>query len=91
MDKRKIVSNLFRKVNYSKEDKEIIEAIENTVKEMEVARAAFEYARDEKLIESLIYKEQDISARYEYLIREAKKRGLKVGVEHIFKDNYDIV
>lgn len=91
MDKRKIVSNLFRKVKYSKEDKEIIKAIENAIKEMEVARAAFEYARDEKLIESLIYKEQDISARYEYLIREAKKRGLKVGVEHVFKDNYNII
>ena len=39
-----------------------------------------------KLIESLIYKEQDINARYEYLIREAKKRGIKVSMEHIFKN-----
>ena len=37
-------------------------------------------------IESLIYKEQDINARYEYLIREAKKRGIKVSMEHIFKN-----
>lgn len=86
MDKKKIYSYLIKKIDYSKEEKEIIEAIEQTILEMEVARSAFQNACDDKLIESLIYKEQDINARYEYLIREAKKRGIKVGIEHIFKN-----
>lgn len=86
MDKKKISSYLIKKIDYSKEEKEIIEAIEQTILEMEVARSAFQNACDDKLIESLIYKEQDINARYEYLIREAKKRGIKVGIEHIFKN-----
>lgn len=86
MDKRKISNYLIKKIDYSKEEKEILDAIEQTILEMEVARSAFQNAYDDKLIESLIYKEQDINARYEYLIREAKKRGIKVGIEHIFKN-----
>ena len=90
MDKKKIIDTLFEKIEYSKADREIIDAIENAKIEMEVARSAFQYACDDNLIESLIYKEHDINARYQYLIKQAKKRGLRVGVEHIFKDNYNI-
>lgn len=90
MDKKKIVDTLFEKIEYTKAEKEIIDAIENAKIEMEVARSAFQYASDDNLIEALIYREHDINARYEYLIKQAKKRGLKVGVEHIFKDNYNI-
>ncbi|MGL5244779.1 MAG: YaaL family protein [Sarcina sp.] len=91
MNKKIISDLLFKKIDYSKEDVEIIEAIENAKIEMEVARSAFDYAKDDKLIESLIYKEHDIQARYAYLIREAKKRGLKGGVEHIFKEIREII
>ncbi|MPQ44516.1 YaaL family protein [Clostridium tarantellae] len=91
MNKKTVTELLFKKIDYSKEDREIIEGIENAKMEMEVARAAFDYAKDDKLIESLIYKEHDIQARYAYLLREAKKRGLKVGVEHIFKESKEII
>ncbi|HHD2753112.1 TPA: YaaL family protein [Clostridium perfringens] len=86
MDKKKISDYLIKKIDYSNEDQEILKAIEQTILEMEVARSAFQNAYDDKLIDSLIYKEQDINARYEYLIREAKKRGIKVSLEHIFKN-----
>ena len=86
MDKKNISDYLIKKIDYSNEDEEILKAIEQTILEMEVARSAFQNACDDKLIESLIYKEQDINARYEYLIREAKKRGIKVSMEHIFKN-----
>lgn len=86
MDKKKISDYLIKKIDYSNEDEEILKAIEQTILEMEVARSAFQNACDDKLIESLIYKEQDINARYEYLIREAKKRGIKVSMKHIFKN-----
>lgn len=90
MDKKKIVSTLFEKIDYSKADKEIIDAIELARLEMEVVRNAFQYADDDKLIESIIYREHDIIARYEYLIKQAKNRGIKVGIDAIFKSNYDV-
>ena len=90
MDKKKIVRTLFEKIDYSKADKEIIDAIELAKLEMEVVKNAFQYADDDKLIESIIYREHDITARYEYLIREAKNRGLRAGIDTIFKSNYDV-
>lgn len=86
MDKRKITDFLVQKIDYTNEDEAIVKAIEEIMLELEVARSAFQHAYDDKLIDSLIYKEQDINARYEYLIREAKKRGIKVSLEHIFKN-----
>ena len=86
MDKKRIKDFLVRKIDYTNEDEAIVKAIEETMLELEVARSAFQNACDDKLIDSLIYKEQDINARYEYLIRGAKKRGIKVGLEHIFKN-----
>ena len=86
MDKKRIKDFLVQKIDYTNEDEAIVKAIEETMLELEVARSAFQNIYDDKLIDSLIYKEQDINARYEYLIREAKKRGRKVSLEHIFKN-----
>lgn len=86
MDKKRIKDFLVQKIDYTNEDEAIVKAIEETMLELEVARSAFQNIYDDKLIDSLIYKEQDINARYEYLIREAKKRGIKVSLEHIFKN-----
>ena len=86
MDKKKISDYLIKKIDYSIGFDKRVLFFPFAILEMEVARSAFQNACDDKLIESLIYKEQDINARYEYLIREAKKRGIKVSMEHIFKN-----
>lgn len=86
MNKNFIVGEVSKKIDYSKEDKDVIKAIEETRLEMEVTRSAFQFVNDDKLIESIIFREHDVMSRYEYLIQEAKRRGLKVSYDYIFKN-----
>lgn len=62
------------KIDYSKENQEIIDSIEEAKAEMEVARCMFENVSDSKLIEVAIYTQQAAKTRYEYLLGLAKKR-----------------
>lgn len=71
---------------YIKDKKYIIKAIEDTKNELKIVRMSFDYASDPKLIESIIYRERDIIARYEYLIRQAKKKGIKVDEIYIYNN-----
>ncbi|MBB6698760.1 DUF2508 family protein [Clostridium algidicarnis] len=66
---------------YTKEQIEIIEALEETINELETARCVFENANDTKLIEVAIYSEQAIKAKYEYLLFEARKLDIKLDEE----------
>lgn len=77
---RKYISS--RSHNYS-EDTELLEAIENTVRELEVARSLFDNVQDANLIEVAIYSEAVARKRYEYLLMLAKKRGLRVSNEYV--------
>lgn len=77
---RKYISSRSRK--YS-EDTELLEAIENTVKELEAARSLFDNVQDSNLIEVAIYSEAVARKRYEYLLMLAKKRGLRVSNEYV--------
>jgi len=82
MDKRVILEFLFRnedkkKKEYTEEEIAILNDIEETVKEMEVARALFNSVSDPKLIELAIHEEDVARTRYDYLISMAKKRGLR--------------
>lgn len=69
------------KIDYSKEDKQIIDSIEQAKAEMEVASCMFENVSDPKLIEVAIYSEEAAKKRYEYLLGIAKERELTRRVE----------
>lgn len=81
--KRKVAS---KSRNYIKDKKYIVRAIEDIKNELKMVRMSFDYASDPKLIESIIYRERDIIARYEYLIRQAKKKGIKVDELYIYNN-----
>lgn len=65
------------KNEYSEEDIVLLTNIEETIKEMEVARALFNSVSDPKLIELAIHAEDAAKTRYDYLISMAKSRDLR--------------
>lgn len=66
------------KKEYSEEDIDLLNNIKETILEMEVARALFDYVSDPKLVELAIYAEDTARTRYDYLIRVAKIRELRM-------------
>lgn len=64
----------------------IIKSVEDTRSEIEILRNNFNFISDPKLVESLIYKERDAMARYEYLLELAKNKGIKVGMLQVYKN-----
>lgn len=64
----------------------IISAIEEAKQELEMIRISFNFISDSNLVESLIYKERDIMARYEYLLKRAKEKGIKASDSYIYNN-----
>lgn len=83
MNKNFIVDFIMKSIDYSNEKEDMIKAIEAAKLEMEVANFAFQYVDNPKLIEATIYSEQAAIARYEYLISQAKEKGIKVDYGYI--------
>lgn len=83
MNKNFIVDFIMKSIDYSNEKEEMIKAIEAAKLEMEVANLAFQHVENPKLIEATIYSEQAAIARYEYLISQAKEKGIKVDYGYI--------
>lgn len=82
MDKRAILDLLMQniernKVQYSQEDIELLDAIRETVMEMEVARSMFNSVSDPQLVDLAIHAEDLARTRYDYLITIAKRRDLR--------------
>ena len=82
MNKNIILDLLFKdmdknKREYSDEDITLLNNIQDTVKEMEVARALFNAVSDPKLIELAIHAEDAARTRYDYLISIAKSKDLR--------------
>ena len=82
MNKIAILDLLFKNLDkknsgYSEEDIAILKDIEESIKEMEVARSLFNSVSDPKLIELAIHEEDVARTRFDYLLSIAKNRGLK--------------
>ena len=75
MNKLGIIRNL-KKVKYTEDQLQLMDAIEKARVELELARRYFEEVKEPKLVDFAIYNEQAIKARYGYLIDEARKMGL---------------
>lgn len=66
-------------------DKEkILQLIEIAKLEMNIARENFNYLDEPKLIEMSIYQEQAAKSKFEYLISEARKKGIKVEKTQVY-------
>ena len=76
--------NYFRSIICNKdESNKIIRAIEETNREIDVAKSIFDNVDDSLLIEAAIYKEEAAKKRYYYLINEARKKSIKVNRKYI--------
>ncbi|MGL4762321.1 MAG: DUF2508 family protein [Sarcina sp.] len=64
----------------------IISSVEETKGEIDRLRNNFNFISDPKLVESLIYKERDAMARYEYLLGQARKKGIKVDMLYVYNN-----
>lgn len=84
MNKNFIVEYVKSKINSSEENKSLIQQIEDAKIEMECAWEVFNYVSDPKLIEVAIYAEQAARTKYEYLLCEAKKNGVKRSYDEVF-------
>jgi hypothetical protein len=62
----------------AKEKKELLEAIKCARKEWMCAYSNFEYADDGEMVDYYTYKIKACQLRYNYLIRQAKEKGVKV-------------
>lgn len=81
MNKNFILKFLMGKIDYSKEDQDIIDDIEDAKLEMKVASCMFEDVSDPRLIELAIYSQEVAKKRYEYLLNLAKQREITRKVE----------
>lgn len=72
------------KKKYTKEQRELIEAIENARIEIDVYRSMFDEVTDPSLIEFAIYNEEATMKKYIYLLLQARKKGINLN----FSDKY---
>lgn len=79
-----------KKVISKEQRKELLLAIEKTQLELESVRISFQFVNEPNLIESLIYKEREILARYNYLIKEMKRKKVKASKMDIYKKSCEV-
>lgn len=83
VNKNKIFEYLIGMNNQDGEGVKLLEAIEQAKLELESARCVFNNVQDPKLIEVAIYSEEVAIRRYEYLIRLAREKGIKVSNDYV--------
>lgn len=90
MVKKKSVK-LNNDIKYNLDQKDIIAAIEEARKELQVCRDYFELVNEPVLIDYAIYKEAAARARYIYLLAEAKKLNIRADGFNIYtrEENVD--
>ena len=86
MNRINIIERLSSNIVESDKDKEIIEAIEDAIREWKSARTYFEFVSEPKLVDYAIYMEAAAKSRYAYLIGEARKKGITVNYNHMVTD-----
>lgn len=84
MNKREILYDILYKSNYSKDDIELLQDLEEAKDNWKVAMNYFEFVSDSRLVDYAIFKEEAAKAKYMYLLKEVKKRGIEIGYQNIF-------
>lgn len=72
---------LFAEKKESREDtdfkKRLLEDLEYVTERLERIRESYDMTAEPEMVESLIYEERAMQARFDYLIRVAKERNIK--------------
>jgi hypothetical protein len=72
-----VFHSVFKQKEVDKTGSELLCEIEAVKQGLSSVTARFEFANDPDLVESCIYEMQALTARYRYLLREARRIGLK--------------
>lgn len=83
MNKDKILEYVISGMDNSKQEAQLLRAIEDAVQQINIARDYFETVSEPKLIDYAIYLEQAARARYEFLLAEAKRLNIRNQHENI--------
>lgn len=86
MDKTKVIRYLMNRVDYTNEQRHLIEAIEEARQELQRAREFFESVNEPKLVDYAIYMEEAAKAKYVFLLEEAKRLELKIDCSYMFSE-----
>lgn len=86
MEKNFLIDYIKDKETFSKEQQNIIDAIEEAKDEIARAREIFDLVSDPKMVDYCIYMEEAAKAKYMYLMSEARKCGIKVNDEYAMKN-----
>lgn len=78
MDKTKVIRYLMNRLDYTNEQRHLIEAIEEARQELQRAREYFENVSEPKLVDYAIFMEEAAKVRYVFLLEEAKRLSVKV-------------
>lgn len=78
MDKTKVIRYLMSRLDYTSEQRHLIEAIEEARQELQRAREYFENVSEPKLVDYAIFMEEAAKVRYVFLLEEAKRLSVKV-------------
>jgi hypothetical protein len=89
VEKNSFLNKLFRffsmreksellELNITEEEKDIIENIKSAKSEWINANINFDYADDQELVDYYTYKIKACQVRYEYYLKKAKEKGIKL-------------
>ncbi|HHV58821.1 MAG TPA: YaaL family protein [Clostridiaceae bacterium] len=72
-----------KKVEQASEEVELLNMIDEAKRALDCAKMNFEEAKEKEIIDHYIYSIKACEAKYEYLMREAKRRGLRAGINRL--------
>lgn len=87
MDRKRILDILFLNVKYTKEEKEILYALEEARKEWEIATQYFQYVTKPELVDFAIFKEDAAKSKYMHFLSLAKQRGITIDPAYLVEVN----
>ncbi|WP_102399576.1 DUF2508 family protein [Haloimpatiens massiliensis] len=90
MNKKKFGEDIFSRIKYTKEQREILKGLESAMQELKDAREFFQIAHNPDLIDYAIYREAAAQAKYIYLLNEAKNKNIKVN-SYLLVENNEVV
>ncbi|WP_446898195.1 DUF2508 family protein [Clostridium sp. LBM24168] len=88
MNKKNIFRFLLSKSSkYTKNQRKLLNDIERAREEIKRCSIYFDTVKEPHLVDYAIHMEEAAKAKYMYLLNEAKKNGIKVNTESMFKNS----
>ena len=73
---RGVLYSVTERKGKEKTENKLLDEIENVKMKLDTAASHFESESDPDLVEAIVYEMKSLSARYRYLLREAKSAGI---------------